>query len=64
MQPYVLEAEWLQFLEWGKHHPDFKFDTEDYLKGVIAWAVKHNRGTEESIAAEIIRGMIDQARRA
>jgi hypothetical protein len=57
MQPYVLEGEWLQFLQWGKYHPDLKLDTGDYLEAVIAWAVKHNTGTEESISAEIIRGM-------
>jgi len=57
MQPYVLEGEWLQFLQWGKNHPDLKLDTGDHLEAVIAWAVKHNRGTEESISAEIIRGM-------
>jgi hypothetical protein len=57
MQPYVLEGEWLQFLQWGKYYPDLKLDTGDYLEAVIAWAVKHNTGTEESISAEIIRGM-------
>jgi hypothetical protein len=62
MHPYVREHEWLQFLQWGKRHPEFKFDTgADYLKGLIEWAVKHHRGTAEDIAAKALRGMIDRS---
>lgn len=65
MQKYVPEEEWLSFLQWGKHHPDFNFEKGgDYLKGLVQWAVKHNRGTEESIAKEIYTGMVDQGSKA
>lgn len=30
----VYRDEWLRFLQWGKHHPDFNFEKEDdYIRG-------------------------------
>ena len=65
MGKYVPQEEWLSFLQWGKRHPDFNFEKGDhYFKGLVQWAVRHNRGTEESIAAEIIRGLADHGSNA
>ena len=54
----------VEFLQWGKHHPDFNFETgSGYLDGLVQWAVKHNRGTRESILKEAFQGMVAQGSR-
>src|SRR5215813_6151569 len=59
LEKYVRQEEWLSYFQWGKRHPDFKFEEgADYLKALVRWAVEHNRGTEESISKEILQGMI------
>lgn len=61
IETHVLQNEWLDFMRWGKNHPELNFkDGAGYLRGAVKWnhTVKKRTdaplGLEPSLLAEML----------